>query len=291
MTKELQNFGGSWTQEKLQLLEKYLQAYSIIMNKRKYNFAYIDAFAGTGYFKETRNPNETALLEEFGYQEQKFLEGSTRIALNIRPSFQSYIFIEKDPKRYDELLKLKVEFPHLKDRIKPTNDEANKYLMKICGKDWSRHRAVVFLDPFGMEVKWNTIEAIAKTQAIDLWLLFPLGQAVNRLLRKDGEIDLKNKRRLDDLFGTDDWYDHFYQKHQEDTLFGQQTSIKKVANFKLISNYFIERLKTIFADVSKNPRALYNSKNVPLFLFCFAAGNKRGAPVAIKIANDILRKI
>lgn len=31
-----------------------------------------------------------------------------------------------------------------------------------------------------------------------------------------------------------------------------------------------------------------NSKNVPLYLLCFAAGNPRGGPIAVKIAQDIL---
>lgn len=48
-----------------------------------------------------------------------------------------------------------------------------------------RRRAVVFLDPFGMQVEWRTIERIGQTKAIDLWILFPLGVAVNRFLTKD----------------------------------------------------------------------------------------------------------
>ena len=32
-----------------------------------------------------------------------------------------------------------------------------------------------------MQVDWSTFEAIAATKAIDLWILFPLGQAANRL--------------------------------------------------------------------------------------------------------------
>ncbi|MEW6074198.1 MAG: hypothetical protein AB1726_16580 [Planctomycetota bacterium] len=49
-------------------------------------------------------------------------------------------------------------------------------------------RKVLFLDPYGMQVEWVTIEAVAQTKAIDLWVLFPLGVGVNRLLTKSGEI-------------------------------------------------------------------------------------------------------
>lgn len=63
-------------------------------------------------------------------------------------------------------------------------------------KNWKSHRALVFLDPYGMQVEWKTIKSIAVTQAIDLWILFPLG-TVNRLLKNDGEIRSSLRARLD----------------------------------------------------------------------------------------------
>ena len=35
---------------------------------------------------------------------------------------------------------------------------------------------------------------------------------------------------------------------------------------------------------------LDRSKNVPIYLLCFAAANKRGAPTAVKIAQDVMLK-
>ncbi|WP_375494674.1 hypothetical protein [uncultured Nostoc sp.] len=52
------------------------------------------------------------------------------------------------------------------------------YLKTLYGKNWRSNRAVLFLDPFGMQIPWSTIEAIAHTEAIDLWYLFPLGVAM-----------------------------------------------------------------------------------------------------------------
>jgi len=54
MAKETQQqlFGGSWTQEKLELLQKYLRAYTTIFARNPqaayFDTAYVDAFAGTG---------------------------------------------------------------------------------------------------------------------------------------------------------------------------------------------------------------------------------------------------
>lgn len=141
-----------------------------------------------------------------------------------------------------------------------------------------------------MQVVWETIAAIAGTQAIDLWILFPLGVAVNRLLTRDGRITKGWRNRLDAMFGETDWYDTFYQTSKEVDLFGEHTTTQKLATFDLIGQYFLNRLKTCFAGVADNPLPMCNSRNVPLYLLCFASGNPKGAKTAIKIAQDILKR-
>jgi three-Cys-motif partner protein len=291
MQKSNHKFGGKWTTEKLERIAKYLRAYSTIMTKQAFRFAYIDAFAGTSYRTQKSSEVQGELLfPEFAEREtRRFLEGSVRIALQVVPRFNKYIFIEKELTRCNELNKLKEDFPDLANDIQIINADANSYITDLClNYSWKKNRAVLFLDPYGMEVEWKTIEAIASTQAIDLWLLFPLGVAVNRLLRRDSQIDESVKKKLDRFLGTTDWFDQFYQSRTKDSLFGTERTIKKVVNFEGIKRYFVKRLKNVFADAAENPLQLYNSKNNPLYLLCFAVGNKKGAPTAIRIANDIL---
>lgn len=287
-------FGGNWTEEKLERVREYLSAYTTIMNKQPFRFAYIDAFAGMGYrtLKESENSSELMFPEMFEPGVQEFLDGSARIALGVQPQFHKYIFIEKDKNRFSKLQELKDDFPHLHDRIQLVQDEANTYVQELCRYNWLRsgRRAVLFLDPYGMQVKWDTIEAIANTKAIDLWILFPLGVAVNRLLRKDGQIDEGIRKTLNQFFGTEDWYDEFYKENETPSLFENLPKQQKDANWDAIEHYFIERLDSVFTEVAKNPLRLYNSRNAPLYLLCFAAGNPKGASTAVKIAEYILRK-
>ncbi len=166
--------------------------------------------------------------------------------------------------------------------------EANAYLQELGGKSWEMRRAVLFLDPYGMQVEWPTLGALAETRAIDLWILFPLGVAVSRLLRRDGEIRQSIRNRLDTMFGTTDWFDAFYKIRERDSLFGPETELQKVVDLDGIGYYFVKRLRTIFPGVAPNPLRLLNTKNVPLYLLCFAAANEKGAPTAVKIAQDIL---
>ena len=287
-----QQFGGDWTAEKLECIRKYLVAYATIMRKQNFRFAYIDAFAGTGYnTAKVKREDGTMSFPEFADDEAVgFVDGSARIALKVEPRFTKYIFIEKDPQRFAELNKLKEEFTELASDIVLVNADSNAYLRDLCeNRRWEKNRAVLFLDPFGMQVTWDTMKAIAKTKAIDLWILFPLGIGVNRLLRRDAQISESWQRRLDAFFGTTDWRAAFYETKAEQSLFGLEAKTEKVADFEGIAHYFVKRLETIFAGVAKNPLALHNSANTPLYLLCFAAGNERGAKVAVKIAQDILK--
>lgn len=261
MQSSLQLFGGDWTTEKLERVRKYLEAYLTALKKQRFRLVYIDAFAGTGYRTLQRSGSTTELLfpELAGPESERFMNGSARNALEIQPGFDEYIFIEKDQARCVELERLKEEYPMYRDSIRVVNAEANSYLLRLCREmDWIRKgvRAVLFLDPFGMQVEWDTIKAIAETSAIDLWVLFPLGIGPNRLLKRDGNIDAVLRRRLDTFFGTRDWYDVFYETYTVEGLFGQETQTRKVGTFDTIAQYLVERLRTVFPGVADNPLPL-----------------------------------
>lgn len=295
MSEPLQQFGGNWTEQKLERLREYLIAYHNALKNQPFTLDYIDAFAGTGYNTPKAPPDgRSPLFDDLVANDtRQFLDGSARIALQIPRPFDNYIFVEKNPDRFAALQKLKTEFPALAPRIYMVNDEANNYLVLLCKKyNWlgENRRAVVFLDPFGMQVTWTTIQAIAETKAIDLWLLFPLGIGVNRMLPKHGQIPAGWRKRLDSMFGEPDWYSAFYETDKSPTLFDDVNEIMvKRAGYSAISNYFVKRLKTIFPHVAENPLPLLNSSNCPLYLLCFAAGNPKGGPIAKRIAEYILK--
>jgi len=140
-----------------------------------------------------------------------------------------------------------------------------------------------------MQVDWTTVEALARTRAVDLWLLFPLGVAVNRLLTRSEPPPSEWADALTRIFGTPTWRDEFYPRQETQTLFGPEVTQQKEADFDRIGRFFVARLKTIFAKVAENPLPLRNSTNTPLYLLCFAAGNPKGATTAVKIAQDILK--
>ena len=276
-----QKFGGPWTEQKLECVSKYLHAYTQIMKDREFHFMYIDAFAGTGY-RELKPENDIAI--------QHFFAGSARRALEVKPPFKEYIFIEENKSSFAELQKLTDEFPH--HNIKCLNKDANRYLTNLFQeRDWRTNRALVFLDPYGMGVEWRTIESLAKIQAIDLWLLFPIGMGVSRSLKNDGEIAPSERQKIDLIFGETNWFDKFYQLAQQSSLFSEGDEWEKRDDILAeIEQYFLKRLGGVFARVAENPLPLRNSKNSLMYLLCFAAGNPN-APKALQIAEDILEKM
>jgi three-Cys-motif partner protein len=297
MNDKVHQFGGDWTTAKLDVIAKYLASYTAALKNqpsREHPFVkgYIDAFAGTGYRDARRDdqPGQTLLLPDLAEQApQALLDGSARVALKSSPPFDRYVFIERSPGRCEQLYSLKEEFPELASRISVRQGDANLEIQDLCKKNWQFHRAVLFLDPYGMQVDWTTIQAIAGTRAIDLWVLFPLGIGVNRLLTKSGDIPASWRQRLTLLFGADAWYDEFYRVETIDTLLGPEDRVVK-ASIETIGRYFNERLKSIFPAVAKEPKVLRNSSNSPLYLLCFAAGNPNGGTIALKIANHLLTK-
>ncbi|HEY2289937.1 MAG TPA: three-Cys-motif partner protein TcmP [Thermoanaerobaculia bacterium] len=141
-----------------------------------------------------------------------------------------------------------------------------------------------------MQVEWATIERIARTGAIDLWLLFPLGIGVNRLLPRSGQMPEGWRARLDRFLGTDDWYKVFYRSETVTNLFGDEETTIVKARVEEIGEYFVDRLKSIFPGVAPKPKVLMNSTNCPLYLFCFAVGspNPNARAIALRIARHIL---
>jgi len=285
-------FGGDWTEEKLGILARYLADYNTALKKMPFIRVYIDAFAGTGYREQKRTRRQLPdLFAEIKEEEsQVFLKGSAKRALEVRPSFHKYIFVESEAKKIAELERLKEQHPEKAGCIDIVHEDANEFVGDYCHEtNWTKHRAVLFLDPFATEVAWITIEAIAATRAIDTWILFPL-MAVNRLLANDPERAFRE--RLDHIFGTEQWFEAFYRTRRMEDIFGQPLEIvEKCCDFSSIGEFFSTRLKSIFAKVAPTARAFRNSMGTPLFQFFFAAANPKGAGIAVRIADHILGRM
>lgn len=280
-----QKFGGNWTEEKLNIFTSYLNSYLIALQNQKFNKIYIDAFAGTGEI-ETSDGGQ-------------FLIGSAKRALASEQKFNHYYFIEADSQKARKLEDMiNTEFPQMKRIITIYCGDANAKLTQIISSvDWRYNRGLLFLDPYATQVNFATLENVAQTKSIDVWYLFPFS-ALERMLPKNGKYD-KWEDCIDRLLGDSGWREEFYKKNPQMTLFDLFTEIGqsdgermvKDANPEYIKNYILSRLETIFPCVSKHARIFRNSRNSPLFLFCFAIASEslKAQGLALRMADYILK--
>lgn len=289
-------FGGPWTKVKLERIRKYLHAYTTIFRANKaamyYTTHYVDAFAGSGRVLpsgQSENPT-LALFDESDIADmQVFYKGSARNALEVEPGFDNYLFIERRTGFVSALQDLKSQFPERAHQIRIQQGDANQVLQEWSRQmDWRRNRSVVFLDPYGMQVDWSTLVALAKTKAVDMWVLLPL-EAIIRMLTNKGLPPDEWQIQLSALFGTADWIDRFYPLSSQLSLYGADPEIEKQAKPKQICNFYVERLQDIFAGVSSDYLLLKNRKSNPIFALFFAAANPEKAAKATRIAGDVLR--
>jgi three-Cys-motif partner protein len=155
-------------------------------------------------------------------------------------------------------------------------------LAKSANGYWQRNRAIVFLDPFGMQVEWKTIEAIAKATGIEIFLNFPVGMAIQRLLlRKPENFTAPQRKKLDTYFGSPEWIDALYKKRK--TLFGDDDSVKVDESGVALLKWYRDRLRNVFKHVS-SAALVRNSRGGHLYYLLLASHNKTG----VSIANDIL---
>ncbi len=265
-------FGGQWTAIKLNVLQQYLNAYLKVMKNQPFNLVYIDAFAGSGQVQIAKG---------------RLIDGSTKIALDTK-GFDHYVFVEQDLKHVEELRR--VCEPYKRDgvniRILP-GDANDRLLSQVKGYPW-KVRGVAFLDPYGMELQWDTLKALAQTKKLDIWYLFPLGGLYRQAPKDPIHIDEVKRTAIDRILGTPEWYNTLYRESRQPTLFAEFERPER-ADVDGIERYVKRRLETVFAHVA-GPLRLPKG-GPPRFSLFFGVSNPNPSvgKIAIDIADHILR--
>jgi three-Cys-motif partner protein len=296
-----QAFGDEHTRKKLEIVEKYLSAYTTALKRKQFELLYIDACAGSG----SSIPKAALAGQEEPYAHSMFGEPSEKVAdadqiivgsairaLGVPTPFDRYLF--NDVKRSNvRALEAEVDkrFGHLKNRVSITQFDANKMLLDICGKtNWKSSRAVVFIDPFGLQIKFETLQSLAKTKAVDLWYLVPVF-AMYRQVRGDGGVLDDGGRSVDEALGTDVWRNVVAEEEQRTDLFGEITTVSKravdIAWFEKVAK---DRLKDAFEGRVVEQALALGRNGLHEFSLMFAWANpSERAKLAAKLASAVLR--
>lgn len=273
---------GPWSEEKLELLTKYLKAYSTIMNEQRKSwlrsYYYIDAFAGS------------VKPQAQDQDEKRYIDGSPIKALQTEPRFDGYWFIEMDPRRIERVKELKVQFSEHSINVYQGNCNEillNEVIPKLA--TFSNTRAFVFLDPYGLQVKWETVAELANTRICDIFVNFSV-MGITRLLPKNRQPSPEVIEQLNNVMGSTDWINQIYREPstKQLDLFGnqQESSLsRETIPAEWLASLYTSHLSSLFPHVSKSI-LMRNSTNSALYALCLASHNK----TATKITNDIFKR-
>ena len=153
---------GYWTGLKLILLKYYLKPYlEILAGGQQKKVAYIDLFAGPG-------------LDRIGASRVP-IPGSPLIPLVIRETsyqFSSFIFSELNQENY-KVLTSRVDMINPSAKPQIFQEDANRVVERLPSLLEGIDHALVFLDPEGMEMNWNSVANLCSTVDCDLIINFP----------------------------------------------------------------------------------------------------------------------
>ncbi len=263
---------GYWTELKLEVLKDYCAAYSKILTSQKnpsLKHVYVDAFSGPGVH----------ISKKTG----EFIQGSPLNALLVEPPFMEYHLIDQDGGKIEMLKQAIGEQKNVFLYEGDCNELLlSKILPQVRFKDY--RRGMFLVDPYGLHLNWDVVEAIGRSRSIDMFLNFPvMDMNMNVLGKNSATADLTQEQRMTKFWGDDSWKQSAYSS-QED-LFGESFSEKNENN--VVVEAYVERLKKVagFGYVAK-PMAMRNKNKTIVYYFLFASQK----PVAIDIVDQIFNK-
>ena len=281
---------GPWAREKLEALASYLDFYTKVLKNQHWRTIYLDAFAGGGRSvvrPEERSDHSTGDLfiddHSSDADMRELIDGSPRVALGVANPFDRYVFADPDPARAIELKALQQEFLETRE-IVALQTTAAEGIAWVAAQPISRitHRGIAFLDPFGANLDWASVQKLADTKLFEVVINFPLGMALQRMLPNNGEVPPSWAAKLDCYFGSREWFGEVYVA-KLGGLFVEKGFEKRADYSERLLQLYRTSLEQAFGHVSK-PRQIRNTRGVPLYYLVWAGPHKTG----LKGANYIL---
>lgn len=270
--------GGPWTIQKLEKVRNYLVRYQDVMLKQKWaKTVYIDAFCGSGTYK-LRGARD-------------FTEGSALQAIDLERPFSHYHLIEKSKKSLGKLREL-IERREFTRTVDYHAGDVNELLPPIVRALKSDQRAVVFADPYGMQLDWRTVTAVASVPRCDFWLLVPTSSLLRLATKNPNRRTTAWETRLDQFMGEREWRTRWYESTGQTQFFDEGEEVLRTATLDLVTADFRKLLESAFpkGGVARNVFHLKDGNRV-LFTLMFACSNPspKAQGIAMNIANHLLK--
>lgn len=252
---------GRWSQEKLELLRNYLEAYGAIMRTQKWcrGYHYIDAFCGGVWHEDKRTG--------------RLIEGSPLLALNIGNPFHTYTFIDQNENRVTNMISpLREQYPQRDIRV--FHGDCNELLTNVILPRLAPRRSergFIFLDPYGINLSWDTVLAIAEAGIFDVLINFSVMGVYRQLGDKLPPSQVSEM--ITQVMGTEEWRTLAYQPCRQLSLLGDSDGEMERRSHdiaKHLAGLYQKQLRKCFEHVSDFVIML-SEKNSPLYALILAS--------------------
>lgn len=251
-----------WTALKLEYLDHYLQAY-VIATKRAGEIYYVDPFCGCG----------ECIMPESGLR----VDGSPWRALNTIPPFTRYYFVEKEPTLASHLREAiwRKGLTNAKVYCGDCNQVIPEEVLPNIPRDVP---SFAFLDPFGLQLDWDTVQMLASHRVgrkMELLVLYH-HMVIARLLRL-AMVEGSYAARLTRFYGDESWREHFSQSMKAGEIAEQRRQ-----RFLVLYTSKLRSLGYKYVE----PYGPLGSGRKPLYHVVFASDHAVGA----RIMHDVWSK-
>ena len=250
---------GAWTIIKEMALAYYSPSYIRILRNQDHirRVNYLDLFAGSGIVK----------LEGLS----KFYLGSPLVVTKAIPQkFDKYYFLEKDSAKTKQLGKL-LSGENCVIKQGDCNEQIDSIIPDIIAPGT---HSLVFIDPFAMEIKFDTIKKFAKI-GCDLMITVAT-QEIYRAVKQWFENPDWNSLQADEFFGDQDW----------------KISLKNISSDEEIFNYYADRI--VRFAFKKPPSSTKIEKQIGgqhYFVLFTSTGGRGKRPKFFDIIDDFNKRI
>lgn len=191
---------GVWAREKLDYLRRYIDVFETAMRDKWCIRYYVDLFAGPG--KNVDRDSGTVFL------------GSPLVALTTRCPFTDYVLVDASEENVDALRERCAASPH-SHKVQIRSGDCNELVAQVVAQiepdDW-RSLNLAFLDPEGMEMRWDSVVSLAGLERMDLIINYPQG-GLNRCMPLAAETE--EETSVDVFFGSREWRKIYLDSHSQ----------------------------------------------------------------------------
>lgn len=206
--------------------------------------------------------------------------GSPLLSLTTPHPFTDYLFVDMDPGNI-AALRQRCSVSSLHDHVQCFVGDSNLIVQEIVERilavdreripgRWSSLN-LAFLDPEGLELRWETVAILAQPYTMDLIIHYPQG-GLNRYM---GQASQAQEQTVVDLFfGGTEWRNIYEKWRNKRTRFGIH---------RLLMDHYKERLqdlgyKEVFRDDEAGDEPLIRNtrKKAPLYRLLFASKHPLG---------------